>query len=83
MMWRENANGDLCAGINGLRVVIRESNGFIRFLLLGPSPGTSSEAEVLLESGSEDSVGAAKERAVERASVLPRRIKTRGHWRRT
>jgi hypothetical protein len=70
MMWREEPNGDLSAVLYGMRLVIRESNGFARFLLLGHPRRADGEAEVLLESGSEDDVGAAKERAAQRAASV-------------
>ncbi len=67
-MWREESNGDLSAMLHGMRLVVRERDGFARYLLLAGPRQEAGQSEVLLESGSEDHVDAAKERAVRRAA---------------
>jgi hypothetical protein len=69
-MWRTEPNGDLSAVMLNLRLVIHEGDGFSRFLLLGRSGNGSGKQEVLLESGCEDDVHAAKARAIRRAVSL-------------
>ncbi len=71
-MWRTEPNGDLSAIILDLRLVVHEGDSFSRFLLLSRSHDGSANHEVLLESGCEDDVDAAKARAVRRAVRLTR-----------
>ena len=66
-VWRTEPNGDQSAVVFNLRLVIREGDRFSRWLLLGRSYDGSGSQEVPLESGCEDNVGSAKERAFERA----------------
>jgi len=67
-MWHEEANGDLSATLHGMRLVVRERDGFARYLLLGRPRWEAGQSEVLMESGSEDHVDAAKEMVVRRAA---------------
>jgi hypothetical protein len=60
--------GDLSAMLHGMRLVVRERDGFARYLLLAGPRQEAGQSEVLLESGSEDHVDATKERAVRRAA---------------
>jgi hypothetical protein len=68
--WQVEPNGDLSTTTLDVRVVIRDTGGFIRFLLLRRSHSGSREGEMLLESGSEIDVGVAKAKAVLRAEKL-------------
>ena len=67
-MWHEESNGDLSATLHGMRLVVRERDGFARYLLLARPRWEAGQSEVLLESGSEEHVDAAKKRAVRRAA---------------
>jgi hypothetical protein len=69
-MWRTEPNGDLSAIMLNLRLVIHEGDRYSRFLLLSRSRVGSRNHEVLLESGCEDDVPAAKARAIRRAVSL-------------
>ena len=66
-MWHEESNGDLSATLHGMKLVVRERDGFARYLLLARPRWEAGQSEVPLESGSEDHVGAAKERGMRRA----------------
>lgn len=66
--WRKAANGDLLAAMDGLKLVVRLSDGFARYLLLGPP--TRGGGEIMLESGSAPDISAAKAKAVRRAQTV-------------
>ena len=66
-MWHNEPNGDQSAVLNGMKLVIRKSNGFARYLLLA-LPRRRGGRPVLLESGCVDNVKTAKEKAVRRAT---------------
>ena len=68
--WQTAPNGDLSAEMRNLRLVIRDADGFTRFLLLRRSDGGSRPLETPLESGCENDVRAAKAKAVQRAVRL-------------
>jgi hypothetical protein len=68
-IWHNEPNGDLTAFLLGLKLVIHKARGFSRFLLFC-RPHGGRKHEVLLESGCEDNVPAAQEKAVRRAVKL-------------
>lgn len=72
-MWKVAPNGDVCTRIENLRVVIRETSGFTRFMLMACQASGANRADVLLESGSEDNLRMAQDRAVTRALALAHR----------
>jgi hypothetical protein len=67
--WQAEPNGDSSATMLNLRLVIRDAGGFTRFLLLRRSR-FRCRGEMLLESGCENDVSAAKAKAVQRATKL-------------
>src|SRR6516164_1066545 len=67
--WRTEPNGDLSITVLSLRLVIHNAGSFTRFLLLKRSR-TERRGEMLLESGCEENVNAAKAKAIERARKL-------------
>ena len=69
-IWRTEPNGDLSAIMVNLRLMVHEGDRYSRFLLLSLFQDGSRNHEVLLESGCEDDVHAAKARAIQRAVSL-------------
>lgn len=68
--WRIEPNGDQSAMMPNLRIVVRDADGFTRFLLLKRPHFGGRGLETLLESGCENDVRAAKAKAVQRAVRL-------------
>jgi hypothetical protein len=65
-MWHTEPNGDLSSVMLNLRLIVRKGDEFSRFLLLERCHDSNGSYETLLESGCEDSVHAAKEKALEK-----------------
>lgn len=71
-IWDVAPNGELSARIDDLKVVIRRTTGFTRFLLMACQTSKAEGTELLLESGSEDDLRTAQDKAVMRALALAR-----------
>ena len=65
--WHKESNGNQSAMLQGVRLVVIEAAGFARYLLLRRLD--SDGKEILLESGSEDNVDTAMEKAALRAEA--------------
>jgi hypothetical protein len=79
-MWRTEPNGDFSSTMLNLRLIVHQGDRFSRFLLLECCHDSAGFRETLLESGCEDNVHAAKEKALEKAirRVAPLRDGLRG-----
>jgi hypothetical protein len=58
-MWRRVSDGRLSAEFAGLRLIVRKSDAYARYVILGRSGHGGSSAEVMLSSGTETNVEAA------------------------
>ena len=67
--WQTGPNGDWSTTVRNVKLVIHNAGSFTRFLLLKRSR-TERRGEMLLESGCEENVNAAKAKAIERARKL-------------
>ena len=71
--WRTASDGQVSAEVHGLKLVVRRAGTCARFVVLQPYGHAEARAEIMLSSGTEPTVSAAKaaaERAAARALFL-------------
>lgn len=66
-MWHLESNGDISSTMLNLHLIVHKGERFSRFLLLEYRYDSTGFHEMLVESGCEDNVRAAKEKALEKA----------------
>jgi hypothetical protein len=57
--WQLEADGQLSAAVQNLRLVIRKAEGCVRYLILRRSPRNGGFPEIMLSSGTESNLDAA------------------------